>query len=115
MPATRPGLEVTRAPTWHGRLTQPVRRVLLKLMAPMMGRFLMAHDELCAANVELARRLEEAQRRVDWLTDEVAAANALVWDQVALSRRLADIEDRLASTDPEVLGDSERAAVGDAS
>jgi hypothetical protein len=113
MPTTRPGLEVARAPTWHGRLTQPVRRVLLKLIAPMMGRFLTAHDELCAANLELTRRLDEAHRRIDWLTDEVASANALVWDQVALSRRLAALEDRLSSSEPEMAG-VDRLDVGDA-
>lgn len=94
---TQPGLEITRAPTWHGRLAQPFRRVVLRLVAPMMGRFLIAHNELVTANIELSRRLEDTQRRLDWATEEIAAANALVWDQVALSRRLAEIEDRIDS------------------
>jgi hypothetical protein len=102
MSATKPGLQITPAPTWHGRLAQPWRRIMLRLLAPMMGRFLTANDELWAANIELSRRLDEAHRRIDLLSDEIAAANALAWDQVALSRRLAELEDRLASRQVEM-------------
>jgi hypothetical protein len=103
---TPPGLSITPAPTWQGRLIQPLRRVLLRLMAPMMNRFLTAHDELWAAHLELERRLEDTNRRLDLANEEIAAANALVWDQVALSRRLAQIEDQLASSEPELDGAS---------
>jgi predicted alpha-1,6-mannanase (GH76 family) len=96
-------------------LADPLRRVLFRLIAPMMGKFLVAHDEFCAANDELNRRLDEAHQRIDWLTDEIAAANALVWDQVALSRRLADLEDRLSSSEPELIGGGENLDIGNAS
>jgi uncharacterized coiled-coil DUF342 family protein len=86
-------------------------------MAPMTSRFVRAHDELVATNANLAAdlvttrselesvrvelgevssELEDTHRRIDRLTDEIAAANALAWDHVALSRRLAQIEDELA-------------------
>jgi hypothetical protein len=111
--ATKPGLQITPAPTWHGRLMQPARRLLLRLLAPMMSRFLTAHDELWAAHLETTRRLEETQRRLDLLTEEIAAANALVWDQVALARRLADLEDRLVVDQPiGVDADTDRAPTG---
>lgn len=97
MTPTRPGLQITPAPTWHGRLAQPLRHILLRLIAPMMGRFLAAHDELWNRQIEHNRALEQAHHRIDWLADEIAAANALAWDQVALSRRLADLEDKLAA------------------
>lgn len=96
---TTPGLDIRPAPTWHGRLAQPVRHVLLRLLAPMMSRFLIAHDELMTAYAEQALSLEDAQRRIDWLTDEVSAANALAWDQVAFARRLAELEDGLSQRD----------------
>jgi hypothetical protein len=94
---TKPGLEVVPAPTWHGRLMQPARRLLLRLIAPMLGRVLTANDELWASHQGMARQLEETQRRLDLLTEEIAAANALAWDQVALARRLSELEDQLAA------------------
>ena len=104
---TRPGLEITRAPTWHGRMTAPLRRVLLRVLAPMMNRFVIAHDELAASQADLTRRLEDVQRRLDLATEEIAAANALAWDQVALARRLADLEERLAREASETPQDAQ--------
>jgi hypothetical protein len=72
---------------------------LLRLLAPMMSRFVVAHDELRGAHDALERRLQEANLRIDRLTEETAAANALAWDQVAIARRLAQLEERLAAQD----------------
>ena len=93
---TRPILHLNPAPTWRGRLVAPVRKVLLKLMTGMFGRVTQAHDETVGSLGALSARLDQTQLRVDRLTEETAAANALAWDQVALARRLTQIEARLA-------------------
>jgi hypothetical protein len=93
---TRPGLDITPAPTRRGLAAQPARRILRKLIAPMMGRFVRAHDELAWEHHQLRERVEDSERRLDRLTDEIAAANALAWDQVALARRLSELEDALS-------------------
>lgn len=93
--STRPGLELSPAPTWRGRLAVPVRKLLLKLMRPMFGRFTRAHDEIMGQLGAVSMRVDEAHVRLNRLTEETAAANALAWDQVALARRLSQIEERL--------------------
>lgn len=95
MSPTTPGLEIVRGRTWRGRLLRPARWVQLRLLAPMLDRFVAANSELWGGYSELSRRLDEVDRRIDRLTEEIAAANALAWDQVALSRRLAILEDLL--------------------
>ena len=118
MAPTRPSLTVSRAPTRRGRASAPLRHLLRQLISPMMISFIDAYDELAGMLAEtraaqerlservadahrsyqqLSERVDETHRRLDRLTDEIAAANALAWDQVALARRLAELEDRLAS------------------
>jgi hypothetical protein len=88
-----------------------VRWVLLRLLAPMLDRFLWAHDELAGRDDALERRLHDVQQRLDRLTEETAAANALAWDQMALARRLAAIEERLDGLPaPEGAAAAERSA-----
>lgn len=118
MSPTRPSVRVQPAPTWRGRLSTPVRHVLRQLIAPLLASFVWAYDELLGLIVDtraaldqlrsaqdrlqvshdrLNERIAESHRRIDRLSDEIAAANALAWDQVALSRRLGELEDRLAT------------------
>jgi len=93
--ATRPGLTIPPPAGPRGRLLASVRLILLKLLAPMLGRFLQANDEMMQQLGAVSSRIDEAHRRLDRLTEETAAANALAWEQIALSRRLATIEQRL--------------------
>lgn len=107
--ATRPGLTIPPASGPRGRLLASARLVLLRLLAPMLGRFLQAHEEIIQQLGAASARTDEAHRRLDRLTEETAAANALAWEQVALSRRLAAIERRLDAQEQ----DAHRAGVAD--
>jgi septal ring factor EnvC (AmiA/AmiB activator) len=67
-------------------------------------------DELALTQTALAKTrtslehlglsVDEAHRRLNGLTDDVAAANALSWDQAALARRLAELEDQALLSPP---------------
>ncbi len=105
---TRPGLDVSRGRSWRGRLVLPIRWVLHRLLAPMLSRFLYSHDELCDAYTELAQQLRYADRRLEAMHEELESASALMWEHVALTRRLGELENRIFGD-----GDREREELSD--
>ena len=89
-----------------------IRRLLRRVQRPAFQRLVAILRALCDrldgtdqhivnlnARVAAQAGLIEAQtRRIDALSDQLETASALGWDQVALARRLAAIEDQLDSS-----------------
>ncbi len=68
----------------------PARRGLRRLMRPMLYRQVEILEDL-------GRELDEVKSRLDRLDAEVKTLAGLGWDHVAVTRRLAALEDRIES------------------
>jgi len=72
-----------------------VRRVLRRLQRPWLIRQVQIFDELRRAIDAQEAQLAEIRRLIAELRTEVQQQEARTWDQTAIARRLAAIEDAL--------------------
>lgn len=84
-------------PKRFGVVVVPARRVLRRLLRPMLYRQVELFRELGDEIEELKQRVETLEHRADELANSLKSAAALGWDHVALTRRLAALEDKLGS------------------
>ena len=73
----------------------PARRLLRRLLRPMLYRQVELYRALDGDIEDLRDRLARLEARVERVDEGAQRAAALGWDHVALSRRLAALEDRL--------------------
>lgn len=80
-------------------LVVPARRVLRRLLRPMFVRQVEIYEGFAADIEDLRSRTEDLRKEIAEVNEKVESIAALGWDHVALTRRLAAIEDRLAMAD----------------
>lgn len=79
------------------RAVIPFRRLLRRLLRPMLVRLADLLQSLGDRADEAARRLVAVETRMDRAEDRLQAAVAFGWDHVAVVRRLAALEDEVAA------------------
>jgi hypothetical protein len=94
------------APRRFGALIVPLRRILRRLERPWFDRQVEIFDELRAAIDAAEARIAAAERTIETLgtlaqevrelRDSLRAEEARSWDQSAIARRLAALEDRIS-------------------
>jgi|ERR671935_886406 hypothetical protein len=95
-------------------LVVPARKLLRRLLGPVWEReralfaaidadlvrvderMTVQNEEMKARDEELKETLRDLGERIEALDERLHSTAALVWDQVALARRLAKIEEHLA-------------------
>ncbi len=82
-------------PSGSRRLVLPLRRILRRLLRPLFLRQVEILEELCRRLDDAEAGRTEQDRRQDALLSRIQATSAMGWDQVAMARRLAVLEDRV--------------------
>jgi hypothetical protein len=89
-------------PTGRRRLIVPVRRVLRRILRPIFQHQVQLFQALCVrldaaelADRELRTDLDNLTARHDRIVDQMHATVAFGWDYVAMTRRMATLEDRV--------------------
>jgi hypothetical protein len=84
------------------RLIVPLRRILRRILRPIFQRQVELFAGLCArldagdaADCSLRTEFDQLAARHDNLADQMQSTVAFGWDYVALTRRLAILEDRV--------------------
>lgn len=78
-------------PVRFGRVIVPGRRLVRRVLRPVFYR----QEELFA---ELGGEIDGLKAEVERLSREVEGLTGLAWDHVAVTRRLAALEDRIEDT-----------------
>lgn len=101
--------------TGKRRLIIPFRRALRRILRPIFQRQVELFQALCDrldaaddAGRTLRRDLDHLQGRHDQLVDQVHSSVAFGWDYVAMTRRMAILEDRVEA----LMAEREQAASG---
>ena len=79
------------------RLIVPVRRILRRILRPIFLRQAELMMQLAAQLDETDVTLQAVNRRLDHTSDQIQDTIAFGWDYVAMARRLAALEDRVAT------------------
>ena len=72
-----------------------VRRVLRRILRPMLVRLSEQIESAASRLDEAERRLDGLDKRHDHTSDQMQATIAFGWDYVAMVRRLASLEDQV--------------------
>jgi hypothetical protein len=95
------------------RVVVPARRALRRLLRPIFQRQAELLQAIChrldaaeAADAALRGNVDALARRQDQLADQMRETIAFGWDYVALTRRLAALEDRIAASTTPVADSS---------
>ena len=78
------------------RIAHPVRTATRRLIAPYVASL---RNELERETQTMTRELDALRAALHDLRTELEDVDARQWDQVAISRRLAELEDSLVRTD----------------
>jgi len=81
----------------YRRVVIPFRRLLRRLLRPIFLRQVELFRQLDEERRQLHTDLENIARRQDLLEEQVKATLAFGWDYVALTRRLAALEDQVSA------------------
>lgn len=78
------------------RAVAPLRRVLARILRPMLVQMADALQSFSSRLDAAERRLDEMDGRHDRQNDQLQATISFGWDYVATTRRLAALEDQVA-------------------
>lgn len=87
------GFESSRGPK---RILLSVRRVLRRVLRPMLVKLGEQIDVITARLDENEKQIEGLHARLDQTCDQMQATISFGWDYVAMARRLASLEDQVA-------------------